>query len=130
MNSYRPVSIIPAIAKVLENGLSSRLVEYLLATDALSPRQYAYRAGYSTTSLTREVVRRVLAACKQKLQMAVLCCDLSKAFDVASHAVLAAKMSHYGIEGASFAVRRCCVSDHKLLSVVLSDQSPSPPPWD
>lgn len=104
IDCYRPVSIIPAVAKVFENGLSTRLVDFLASTEALSDRQYAYREGRSTTSLTREVVHRVLQARENKQHVAVLCCDLSRAFDVADHAVLSAKLQHYGVRSASHAL--------------------------
>lgn len=55
MDAYRPVAIIPAVAKVFENGLSRRLTSFLESTNALSNRQHAYRAGRCTTSLTRDV---------------------------------------------------------------------------
>lgn len=79
--------------------MSSRLVTYLTSAEALSDRQYAYREGRSTTSLTREVLRRVMDARERKQHVAILCCDLSKAFDVADHTVLVVKMQHYGICG-------------------------------
>lgn len=107
------MSIIPALAKVFENGISTRLTEFLTETDALSERQYAYRAGRSTTSLAREVIRRVMEAFEYRRRVAVLCCDLSKAFDVADHSVLAAKLRHYGITGPA----------HMLLTDLLRDRS-------
>ncbi|KAJ2947555.1 hypothetical protein O0L34_g17345 [Tuta absoluta] len=113
LDGYRPVSIIPAVAKIMENGLSERLSKYLTSINALSERQYAYRAGRSTIDLAREVVRRVIGAREGGLQVAVLCCDLSKAFDVADHAVLGAKLRHYGIEGPP----------HALLADILRDRS-------
>lgn len=106
IDGYRPVSIIPAIAKVFENGISSRLIDYLSSANSLSDRQYAYRAGRSTTCLTREVVRRVLDARERKLHVAVLCCDLSKAFDVADHTILAIKLQHYGIYDKALSMLR------------------------
>jgi hypothetical protein len=104
IDCYRPVSIIPAVAKVLENGLSLRITNFLTATDALSTRQYAYRAGRSTDAMARVVVRRVMDARERGQHVAVLCCDLSKAFDVADHGVLAMKLRHYGIEGKAHAL--------------------------
>lgn len=99
VNNYRPVSIIPGLAKILEAGLSERLIAFLTGNESLSDRQYAYRSGKSTTSAAREVIRRILEAKEQKQQVAVLFCDLSKAFDVANHKLLAAKIKHYGIAG-------------------------------
>ncbi|CAH2229659.1 jg20532 [Pararge aegeria aegeria] len=96
---YRPIAIIPAVAKILENGLTTRITEFLNVTNALSDRQYAYRAGRSTTMLVREVVQKVLEARERKNEVAVLFCDLSKAFDVADHNILKMKLQHYGIDG-------------------------------
>ncbi|CAG9111387.1 unnamed protein product [Plutella xylostella] len=98
-NAYRPVAIIPTPAKVLENGLSARLTMFLDAGNLLSDKQFAYRAGRSTTDLAREVVWGVLSARESNRHVAVLCCDLSRAFDVADHSVIAAKLEHYGIRG-------------------------------
>lgn len=66
IDNYRPVSIIPFIAKVFENGLSSRLSNFLVKTNALSDRQYAYRKSRSTTSLAREVIGRMLSGRRVK----------------------------------------------------------------
>ncbi|XP_073954845.1 uncharacterized protein [Choristoneura fumiferana] len=113
IDGYRPVSIVPATAKVFEYGLSSRLTEYLTSINALSDSQYAYRCGRSTTDLAREIVSRITNALEDRQQVAVLCCDLSKAFDVADHQILATKMEHYGIRGNA----------HNLLTDVLRGRS-------
>ncbi|XP_047991102.1 uncharacterized protein LOC125230117 [Leguminivora glycinivorella] len=119
MDAYRPVAIIPAMAKVLENGLSRRLTSFLDSTNALSERQHAYRAGRSTISLTRDVVRRVVDAREKKQQVAVLCCDLSKAFDVADHSVLTNKLKHYGIDGQALSLFESLL--HHRSQVVVGD---------
>ncbi|XP_063636126.1 uncharacterized protein LOC134806735 [Cydia splendana] len=98
-DAYRPVSIIPCVAKVLENGLCQRLTAFLNEINTLSDRQYAYRSGRCTTDLAREAIHKVMDALERKQQVAMLCCDLSKAFDVADHDIIAAKLLHYGIRG-------------------------------
>ncbi|XP_048003927.1 uncharacterized protein LOC125240123 [Leguminivora glycinivorella] len=65
----------------------------------MSESQYAYRHGRSTTDLVREVVRCVLGAREAGRHVAVICCDLSRAFDTADHALVAKKLDHYGIRG-------------------------------
>lgn len=127
IDAYRPVSIIPAVAKVLENGLCSRLVDYLKASHALSDRQYAYREGRSTTSLTREVLRRIMHAREEKQQVAVLCCDLSKAFDVADHGILAMKLRHYGIAGKPLMLLQSMMSSRMQVVAGTCDSDTSDP---
>ncbi|XP_050684532.1 uncharacterized protein LOC126979332 [Leptidea sinapis] len=48
--------------------------------------------------LTRKVVECILNAREKGLEVALLFCDLSKAFDVADHCVLATKFQLYGID--------------------------------
>ncbi|XP_047991427.1 uncharacterized protein LOC125230338 [Leguminivora glycinivorella] len=117
IDGYRPISIIPAASKVLESGLSSRLSNFLVDTSALSERQYAYRPGHSTTSLTRELIRRIMVAKESQLQVAIVCCDLSKAFDVADHALLEAKLQHYGISGSSLALFTSLLKERSQITV-------------
>ncbi|XP_063384371.1 uncharacterized protein LOC134670474 [Cydia fagiglandana] len=56
----------------------------------------------STKSIVvREVVRCVLRAREAERYVAVICCDLSRAFDTADHALVADKLAHYGIRAAA-----------------------------
>lgn len=54
--------------------------------------------------MARQVMRLILNARERKQQVAVLFCDLSKAFDVADHTLLAHKLAHYGINGPALAI--------------------------
>ncbi|KAJ2952537.1 hypothetical protein O0L34_g6856 [Tuta absoluta] len=99
IKSYRPISLVPVISKILEVGLNKRLLAFISGGNALSDRQYAYRTGRTTTDLVREVVYRVLNAREEGRHVALVCCDLSRAFDTANHALVADKLSHYGIRG-------------------------------
>lgn len=99
MKSYRPISLVPAISKIFEVGLNKRLLSFMGERNSMSDRQYAYRAGRGTTDVVREVVWRVLGAREAGLHVALLCCDLSRAFDTADHHLIANKLNFYGIRG-------------------------------
>ncbi|XP_061710667.1 uncharacterized protein LOC133520314 [Cydia pomonella] len=86
-------------SKCFEAGLNKRLLGFWAPRNVLSESQYAYRQGRSTTDLVREVVRGVLSAREAERYVAVICCDLSRAFDTADHALVADKLAHYGIRG-------------------------------
>ncbi|XP_047996350.1 uncharacterized protein LOC125234186 [Leguminivora glycinivorella] len=86
--------------------------------DVRANRQYAYRAGRSTTELVREVVWDVLRAREAALQVAVVCCDLSRAFDTADHRLIARKLEHYGVCGPALALLLSFMSDRCQVVVI------------
>jgi hypothetical protein len=47
MSSYRPVSNLSFLSKVIEHAVYNQLMAYLNAANLLRPRQSAYRAGFS-----------------------------------------------------------------------------------
>ncbi|KAI5643542.1 reverse transcriptase (RNA-dependent DNA polymerase) domain-containing protein [Phthorimaea operculella] len=99
LKSYRPISLVPVLSKILEAGINRRLISFLSSNQILSDRQYAYRAGRSTTDLAREVVIQILRAREAGQQVALVCCDLSRAFDTADHELIGQKLQYYGIRG-------------------------------
>lgn len=48
VDNYRPISILPAISKIFERILNSRLLKYLEHNNILSTNQYGFRPGIST----------------------------------------------------------------------------------
>ncbi|XP_063382875.1 cytochrome P450 6B7-like [Cydia fagiglandana] len=62
---------------------------------------------------------KILEAREDKNQVAVLCCDLSKAFDVADHNLLTDKLRHYGLGGPALALMADLLRNRK--QVVMAD---------
>ena len=48
--NYRPISVLPAISKVMERILYTQLYEYLSVNNLLSEHQFGFRKYYSTAS--------------------------------------------------------------------------------
>ena len=48
--NYRPISVLPAISKVMERILYNQLYEYLTANNVLSEHQFGFRKFHSTAS--------------------------------------------------------------------------------
>ena len=55
VSNYRPISILPALSKVLEKTVAKQLVDYLENKHLLHPKQFGFRARYSTRSEERRV---------------------------------------------------------------------------
>ena len=62
LDNYRPVSILPAVSKVLERLVYDQLHDHLQANNILHPRQYGFRRGYSTQDILMALVEEWLKA--------------------------------------------------------------------
>ena len=94
----RPISILPAITKLVERIVQKQLVEYLESNQLFADSQHGYRKNFSTESALHVITDAALQAMdKGEISILVLL-DLSKCFDVIPHAKLLQKMTCYGIE--------------------------------
>ena len=97
LNDLRPISILPAISKVLERLVLNGMKRELLT--CYSPHQHAYRPLGSTTSALVEMQNAisVINDSRENVGTRVLCLDLSKAFDSLSHVRLLNLLSDKGL---------------------------------
>ena len=55
--SYRPISVLPALSKVLETVIIEQFLDYMDEYNLLPPAQHGFRQGHSTvTALIRHVI--------------------------------------------------------------------------
>ena len=117
--NYRPISVLPALSKVLEIAVHHQLTDYLETNKLLNKFQFGYRSKRSTelaTALLLDDIRNEVD--KGKLVGAIFL-DLSKAFDTLSHSILLAKLPSYGIENdelswiKDYLFRRTQVVEHE-----------------
>ena len=98
-SNYRPISILNVVSKVLEKVMYKRLTSFLLATDALSDRQFGFRKGYSTEMAVTEAISIITKNLNNQCRTININMDLSKAFDTIDHSILCKKLSRYGVKG-------------------------------
>jgi hypothetical protein len=78
-NSYRPVSNLPFLSKLIERAIFFQLSDHLARHDLLPDRQSAYRQNYSTETALLSLRDDLLRAADDGIGTAIVLLDLSAA---------------------------------------------------
>ena len=79
--NYRPISVIPVVAKVFERIIYDQLYHYLTTNNFLSCHQSGFRSLHSTLTALIEATDSWAMDIDRGLVNAVVFLDLKKAFD-------------------------------------------------
>ncbi len=88
ISNYRPISVLPVMAKLFERILHDQLYQYFDVNGLLDPNQSGFRSGHSTTSCTVGVLNHIYDALDKGGLTGAVFLDLRKAFDTVSHPIL------------------------------------------
>ena len=97
-SNFRPISILPVIAKIVERTVQRQLYYYLSSNHLLAPTQHGFRPRHSTETALTSVSDHLLSAIDSG-KISLLCLiDLSKCFDVIHHGKLLEKLQTLSID--------------------------------
>jgi hypothetical protein len=119
INSYRPISLLNQFSKIFEKAFYVRLIAYFEATNVLTPSQHGFRKQKSTSSATYQLINQTLNALDNKMEVAAMFFDFTKAFDSVDHQLLLMKLNRMGIRGIPNAWIESYLSD-RIQHVVIS----------
>ena len=88
MKSYRPVSQLPFLSKIIERVVLHRLNKHMIINDLNKEFQHGYKKQHSTETLLLKFLNDLIVGIDQKLGVVVLLIDLSAAFDTVNHNIL------------------------------------------
>ena len=95
---FRPISVVPAIAKIAERIVHHQLSSYFNQYDLFSHAQHGYRKNFSTETALTIVTDKILTAMDTGEIALLVLIDLSKCFDVVEHQLLLSKLEMYNID--------------------------------
>lgn len=125
----RPISLLPALAKVMERIIFKQIQAYFDINNFISDYQHAYRPAHSTwTALTQMMDDWHSQTDKGRLVGAVLL-DFSSAFDVIDHVLLFHKLEQYGFSGTALKWLKSYLTDRRQ-TVFFNGSFSRVEPWD
>lgn len=127
VNNYRPISVLPVMAKILEKLINNRLKKFLFVNNLLSSQQFGFRDGISTEDAVLSLTGEITEHLDSGRKCLGVFLDLAKAFDSVSIRILLDKLYNIGIRGLPHQLLRDYLSDRqqqlKLGDLVLSDST-------
>ena len=98
-SNYRPISVLPFLARLFEKLIYNQLYDYLDKNKLLYSGQSGYRALHSTVTCLLSGTNDWHINIERGKFTGNIFIDLKKAFDTVDHAILIQKLSKYGIQG-------------------------------
>ena len=107
--NYRPISILPALSKVVEKLFAKRIQAFM--DTKLSKLLCGFRSGYSTQHALFRLIQKWHSCLDNSGKIGSILMDLSKAFDSLPHDLLIAKLAAYGFKYSSLKLLKSYLSN-------------------
>ncbi len=99
IENYRPVSLLPFIAKTLKRVVFKQVSLFLSQNNKLDPKQSGFRSGHSTETALLSVTEALRIAKANSKSSVLILLDLSAAFDTVNHQIVLSTLSSLDITG-------------------------------
>ena len=98
-NNNRPISVLPILSKVVERIIKQQLMAHIELNKLLVDVQHGFRPYHSTSTCLLTLQDDIYRNLEEGKMTGIVCLDLTKAFDMMDHGVLAAKLRSFFGEG-------------------------------
>ena len=113
-SNYRPVSLLPAVGKILDNILSKALSSYLVKNCLVSDHQFGFLPGRSATHQLVYIIDKWINAFESGQVSAAVFLDFQKAFDKVWHKGLLFKLATCGVTAEALEWFQSYLSDRTI----------------
>ncbi|XP_063377522.1 uncharacterized protein LOC134664707 [Cydia fagiglandana] len=118
VNDYRdlrPISILPAMSKILEKAMTKQLSSYLEGSGVIPDNQSGFRAGRSPETTLLNVVDEIVHATDRGLVSILVLLDFSRAFDSLDIELLLCKLRYYGLDSVALRLMKNYLTGRKQM---------------
>ena len=113
MSNDRPISLMPAISKIIERAIFDQITTYFNINKLFHNNQYGFRKEQSTELAALEVIDRITCNMDNGKIPFNIYLDLSKAFDTLDHNILIEKLKFYGLTQSALTLLKSYLHERK-----------------
>ena len=118
VNSYRPISVLPVLSKVIERHVHNTLYSYMCDNNLIYPKQSRFRKRHCTETALIGINDELLFNLDKDRVSGMILLDYCKAFDMVDHSILLQKLQVYGLDSESLASFGSYLDErHQLVSM-------------
>lgn len=92
MNNYRPITLIPILAKIFEKAMLCRLDTFFTKNNIRAKEQFGFRNNSSTSLACYHLTKHITDSLNDRKPITAIFLDMSKAFDFVEHSNLLDKL--------------------------------------
>ena len=99
VKNFRPISLLPIIAKIFEKHIYNQLNYFVEMNQILCKQQAGFRKNSSTCISIAKLLNGIISGVEDGRYGLCVFLDLQKAFDMIDHDILLKKLYFYGVRG-------------------------------